>query len=180
MGPFKILPNYTYADYCNWEGRWEVIDGIPFAMSPSPSPRHQWIKVNLLSEFVGSVKKSRDKKLKVYPSIDFIMEDHTIVQPGCSIVHGPTKEKFLDFAPSLVGEILSESTLLKDRYTKFSLYENFGIQYYMIVDAEKESVEIYSLQNSKYVLQENFPDTPFTFSFEDDCEIELLIKNIWE
>ncbi|MEO8108750.1 MAG: Uma2 family endonuclease [Ginsengibacter sp.] len=180
MATFKILPNYTYADYCNWEGRWEVIDGIPFAMSPTPSIRHQWIKTNLLSEFVVSIKKSGDKNLKVYPSIDFIIEDHTIVQPGCSIVYGPTKEKFLDFAPSLVAEVLSENTLLKDRHTKFSLYENFAIQYYMIVDADNESVEIYSLQNSKYVLQQHSPDIPFNFSFEDNCEIELLIKNIWE
>lgn len=74
MATFRILPNYTYADYCNWEGRWEVIDGIPFAMSPSPSIRHQWIKINLLSEYVGSIKKSGDKNLKVFPSIDFITD----------------------------------------------------------------------------------------------------------
>ncbi len=29
----KILPHYTYEDYCHWKGRWELIDGIPYAMS---------------------------------------------------------------------------------------------------------------------------------------------------
>jgi hypothetical protein len=34
----KILPHYTYRDYLHWEGKWEVIDGIPNAMSPAPAP----------------------------------------------------------------------------------------------------------------------------------------------
>jgi hypothetical protein len=34
----KILPHYTYADYVQWEGKWEVIDGVPHAMSPAPRP----------------------------------------------------------------------------------------------------------------------------------------------
>jgi len=29
----KLLPHYTYSDYENWEGQWELIDGIPYAMS---------------------------------------------------------------------------------------------------------------------------------------------------
>jgi len=34
----KYLPNYTYEDYCQWEGQWELIEGIPYAMSPLPIP----------------------------------------------------------------------------------------------------------------------------------------------
>ncbi len=180
MSAVKLLPYYTYEDYCLWEGRWELIDGIPFAMSPAPNMKHQWVVVNILSELRAAIKKSKCKNCKVYDFIDLKIEEDTIVQPDCTVVCKPTKKNFLDFAPSLVVEILSPATALKDRHTKFSLYENFGIQYYLIVDAEKESVEIYSLQNSKYVLQQNSSDTPFTFSFEDDCEIELLLKNIWE
>ncbi len=180
MSAVKLLPYYTYEDYCLWEGRWELIDGIPFAMSPAPNMKHQWVVVNILSELRAAIKKSKCKNCKVYDFIDLKIEEDTVVQPDCTVVCKPTKKNFLDFAPSLVVEILSPATALKDRHTKFSLYENFGIQYYLIVDAEKESVEIYSLQNSKYVLQQNTSDIPFTFLLEDDCEIELLLKNIWE
>jgi hypothetical protein len=49
MAPnFKILPNYSYADYCQWEGRWEIIDGIPFAMNTEFEVRHQEITTKLL------------------------------------------------------------------------------------------------------------------------------------
>jgi hypothetical protein len=33
----KILPHYTYVEYEQWEGQWELIEGIPYAMSPLPS-----------------------------------------------------------------------------------------------------------------------------------------------
>lgn len=180
MSGYRLLPHYTYEDYLNWEGRWELIEGIPFAMSPAPTLRHQWLAANIIFELKSSIKKSKCKNCKVYDFIDVKIKEDTIVQPDCSIICKPTKKNFLDFAPSLVVEILSPTTALKDRHTKFTIYENFGIPYYIIVDAEKEFVEIYSLQDSKYVLQQNSPDKPFTFSFEDDCEIELLVKNIWE
>jgi hypothetical protein len=28
-GLAKILPHYTYEEYCQWKGRWELIEGIP-------------------------------------------------------------------------------------------------------------------------------------------------------
>ena len=36
-----ILPHYTFEDWLHWEGRWEIIHGLPYAMSPSPVPKHQ-------------------------------------------------------------------------------------------------------------------------------------------
>ena len=27
-------PHYTYEDFCQWEGQWELIQGIPYAMTP--------------------------------------------------------------------------------------------------------------------------------------------------
>ena len=68
----KILPHYTYEDYCNWEGRWELIDGIPYAMSPA-LPKlhpHQLIGGNIIYEFKMLSKKSRCKDCKVYEFID--------------------------------------------------------------------------------------------------------------
>ena len=133
----KLLPYYTYADYYNWEGRWELIDGIPFAMSPAPSPFHQWLAVNIGAELRTAVKKSKCKHCKVYDFIDVKIKEDTILQPDCLIVCQPISKKFLDFPAALVVEILSPATALKDRHTKFALYEKFGIKYYLIIGAEK-------------------------------------------
>ena len=180
MSAVKLLPYYTYEDYCNWEGRWELIDGIPFAMSPAPAPRHQWLLANIITELNIAIRKSKCKHCKVYDFIDVKIEEDTILQPDCAIVCKPINKKFLDFPASLVVEILSPGTALKDRHTKFSVYEKFGIKYYMIVVEEKNEIEIYCLENSKYILQKNSQNISFTFSFDNDCKIEVLLKNIWE
>lgn len=179
MSAVKLLPYYTYKDYCNWEGRWELIEGIPYAMSPAPSPRHQWIAVNILSEIRIALKKSNCKECKVYDFVDVKVDEDTILQPDASIICGLINKNFVDFPPTLVVEILSEATALKDRITKFSIYEKFGIKYYLIVDPEKESVEIYFLEESKYSLRET-TESSFTFSLSDDCNITVAVKNFWE
>lgn len=180
MSAVKLLPHYTYEDYCNWEGRWELIDGIPYAMSPAPSPRHQWIVVNVVSELREAIKKSNCTHCKVYDFVDVKVEEDTIVQPDASLICKPIHKRFVDFPPTLVVEILSESTALKDRITKFAIYEKFGIKYYLIVDPENETVEIYSLQDSKYNLQKFTPENAFTFSLAGDCTIDIVAKNFWE
>ena len=47
----KYRPRYKYEDYLIWEGRWELIDGMPYAMSPAPLPEHQKINGRLWSIF---------------------------------------------------------------------------------------------------------------------------------
>jgi len=37
------LPSYTYEDYKLWEGDWELIYGVPYAMAPAPMIKHQAI-----------------------------------------------------------------------------------------------------------------------------------------
>ncbi len=180
MSAVKLLPYYTYKDYCNWEGRWELIEGIPYAMSPALLPRHQWIAANILSELRSAIKKSECQNCKAYDFVDVKVEEDTILQPDASVICGQINKPFIDFPPSLVVEILSDSTALKDRITKFSIYEKFGIKYYIIVDPDKEMVEIYGVEDSKYTLQKFSPEKPFTFLLSDDCNIEIVLKNIWE
>ncbi len=44
------LPHYTYDDYMQWEGHWELICGMPHAMNPSPSIMHQAISQHIASQ----------------------------------------------------------------------------------------------------------------------------------
>ncbi len=180
MNAVKLLPYYTYKDYCNWEGRWELIEGIPFAMSPAPTPRHQWLIANIIFELKTSLKNAKCSHCKVYDFIDVKVEEDTILQPDCLVVCNPINKKFLDFPPALVVEILSPATALKDRHTKFSLYEKFGIRYYIIIDEEKNKAEIYHLENSKYVFQKSTQKNAVTFTLTDECSINVALKNIWE
>ena len=66
----KILPHYTYEDYCNWEGRWELIDGIPYAMSPALIPAHQLISATLIAMLHNALKNNKCKDCRGYDFID--------------------------------------------------------------------------------------------------------------
>ncbi|MDX2049482.1 MAG: Uma2 family endonuclease [Chitinophagaceae bacterium] len=176
----KILPHYTYEDWIRWEGQWELIEGIPYAMSPAPVPAHQNIAGNIFSEFKAALKKS-GCKCKAYMPIDYVIAEDAIVQPDVLIVCGEIKKKFLDFPPSLVTEILSPGTALKDRNNKFTLYEAQKIPYYIIVDIDKKEIEIYTPgSEGKYTPEKFSPHSPYRFQLTADYFIEVVLNNIWE
>lgn len=173
----KILPHYTYDDWLHWEGRWELIEGIPIAMSPMPVPKHQRVAAALRMEIGITLKKC--KHCKVYDPIDFKVAEDTILQPDIIVVCGDITKPYLDFPPKLVVEILSPSTALRDRHTKFEIYQQQTVKYYLIVDTDKETIEVYELINGGYQLQPFNNDGLFHFYFEDDCSIMPDIKAIW-
>jgi Uma2 family endonuclease len=173
----KILPHYTYEDYIQWEGQWELIEGIPYAMSPQPVPKHQRIAVNLSAEFRAALKKC--KRCIAYQPIDYKISEETILQPDMLVVCKPINKKFLDFPPSLVVEILSPSTALKDRHTKFEIYQSQKIPYFIIISPDTEDAEIYELKNNEYTLAQSGHSFSYTFSFED-CIAGIDFNEIWQ
>lgn len=63
------------------------------------------------------------------------------------------KRKQMQFpAPDFVVEVLSDSTAKVDRETKFRDYAAHCVREYWIVEAERETVEQYSLNDEKYEL----------------------------
>ena len=176
MEAVKILPHYTYSDYQHWEGKWEVIDGIPYAMSPAPVPNHQLIAMNLGAEFRNQLKSC--KKCKTYQPIDYVVAEDTILQPDLLIVCSDITKKFLDFPPALVVEILSTSTALKDRHTKYALYQSQEIKYYIIIDPDTKEAEIYELKNKVYSLLQSGNDFQFKFLL-DECAATVNFGEIW-
>ncbi len=55
-------------------------------------------------------------------------------------------------APDFIVEVLSDSTEKHDRETKFQDYAAHGVEEYWIIDAEKETIEQYFLQDEQYEL----------------------------
>jgi Uma2 family endonuclease len=173
----KILPHYTYEDWLNWKGQWELIDGIPYAMSPMPVPKHQRIANALGGEFYIALKDC--KKCEAFQAIDYKVADDIIVQPDLLIVCADINKKYLDFPPDLIVEILSPSTALKDRHSKFTIYEQQQIRYYLIVNPDQEEVEVYAIENGTYQLKQSGRDFTYDFSFETGCTAKISFKEIW-
>ncbi|MEP6749535.1 MAG: Uma2 family endonuclease [Bacteroidota bacterium] len=88
------------------------------------------------------------------------------------------KKSFLDFPPALVVEILFPSTALRDRHTKFETYEQQGIHYCLIVNPEKNTIEVYQLQEKKYAPVTS-SDGIYQFEFGEDCPAVINSKDTW-
>ncbi len=180
MLALKSLPHFSYSDYKNWEGNWELINGIPYAMSPAPAPRHQFIATELAVLLRQSLKESNCRKCKVYQFIDYKIEDDIIVQPDISIVCKTIKKLYLDFKPELVVEILSPSTRDKDIAVKLPLYQSKSIKWYLIIDPEKEVVDVYELIHGEYEQVKRIQNETYYFPLESGCTTSASFKEIWE
>ena len=179
MGALRLedLPHYTYDDYKIWEGKWELIDGIPFAMAPSPIFEHQDISSNISYELKSLLKECR--KCKSVLAVDWIVSDDTVVCPDNSVVCGEIKSKFIETTPKIIFEVLSPSTKKIDRNRKYNLFQEKGVKYYILVEPKGNFAEVYKLENSFYKLKGEFTDEKYKFELED-CKIEFDFKNIFE
>jgi Uma2 family endonuclease len=146
-------------------------------MSPAPVPRHQVLSVNLSSEFRVQLKQCNN--CQVLQPVDYLVKDDVILQPDILIVCGSIGKKFLDFPPVLIVEILSPSTALKDRHTKFSIYESQGIRYYLIIDPNLEEAEVYELFEGQYKMTAKGKEISYDFAL-DNCQASIDFKEIWE
>ncbi len=174
----KIIPHYTYEDWLHWEGKWELIEGHPIAMKPSPVPDHQRASAKIISRFETALEAIGCNKCHVYNFLDYKIEEDLILIPDVLIICGEIKKKFLDFPPALVVEILSPSTALRDRHTKFECYQQQGIRYYLIVDVVKKKLDIYKLVEGVYQLAK--ADTAPQFDLSDTCSIKPQMATIFD
>lgn len=174
----EYIPRYTYDDYEQWKGKWELIRGIPYAMSPSPVIRHQEISFNIGAELKEKAKSC--KKCKSIQAVDWKIDDKTVVCPDNLLICGDKiGEQYLVKAPQIIFEVLSPSTMFKDRNVKFKLYEKMGVGYYILVDTSAKVAEVFMLKNSAYKKLKNAQEETMKFTFEN-CVIDFDFSKIWE
>ncbi|MEA3512402.1 MAG: Uma2 family endonuclease [Campylobacterota bacterium] len=179
MGALRLedLPRYDYDDYKIWEGRWELIDGIAYAMAPSPIDIHQDVSGNIHIELKSLLKKCKNCKASL--AVDWKISNETVVCPDNSIVCNKEKTNFIETVPEVIFEVLSPSTKKKDRTIKYNIFQEQGVKYYILVEPKGSFAEVYKLINGYYKLEGEFTDENYTFEV-DDCEINFEFKNIFE
>ena len=176
-----IYPRYSYEDYKHWEGQWELIDGIAYAMAaPMPSLKHQKI-TNKIGRQLDEIFEEC-KKCQVLQPVDWKIDEHTVVQPDNLVIcHTPTNENYLTKAPEIVFEVLSKSTAKKDLSIKYELYEKECVKFYIIVNPDDEVAKVYQLRDGRYIKVGDFSDEVFTFNI-NKCNktLNFDFSKIWE
>src|SRR5438105_15804132 len=137
--------HWTYEDYYNLqdEKRYEVIDG-QLLMVPAPDTWHQDWLGNLYLLLRPFVKRHRLGRVFMAP-VDVILDDENVVQPDLIFVSAARsaiiQKRGIFGAPDLVVEMISSSSVRRDRYEKSALYARFGVKEYWIGDPANKSLE---------------------------------------
>lgn len=147
---------YTYADYAAWpeDVRYELIDGVAYAMAPAPTRTHQTLVGELYRQIASSLK---GKPCKVYiapfdvrlPRADEADDRvDTVVQPDVLVVCDKTKldERGARGAPDWVAEVVSPSSAAHDQITKRKLYDRAGVREYWLLHPTDRLVTVYRLE----------------------------------
>ncbi len=142
------IPRYTVKDYQQWKGDWELIKGYPYAMSPSAKGRHQLFAFKLARLLADQLDHC--PHCQVYLELDWIVAEDTVVRPDIFIHCGEAIEDYLKATPTLIIEILSPATLLKDQGVKKELYASQAVGYYIIADPATGHLQRLQLVDGEY------------------------------
>ena len=172
---------YTVNDYAQWEGNWELIEGMPYAMSPSPTVSHQ----SVATKFTSAVNHAIDSKKPelcsdciVLMETDWQVSKDTIVRPDIMVVCNEVSEKVL-VTPILIMEVVSSSSVKRDEVMKFDLYQREGVAFYILAYPQDHLVKIYYNQQGKFIKQQNTASLE-KFNFElNNCSFDINFTKIW-
>jgi len=182
MGALKLedLPYYTYDDYKNWEGNdWELIYGQAYCLSPAPILKHQSVS-SKIARYLEEALEGCEQCQALLP-VDWKIAQDTVVQPDNSVIcHEPQNEAYISKAPKIIFEILSKSTAKKDKGLKYNLYEQEGVSYYIIVDAEERIAKVYELKEGRYIKVCDASDEVVTFDIKEcNKTVTFDFSKIW-
>jgi len=173
----QAIEHYTYNDYKEWEGEWELIDGIPLAMSPAPLRRHQSIATEIMYNLREQLEECQE--CEVLGEIDYKVSDDTILKPDIVLTCGETNERYLTKAPEIIVEIISKSTAKRDEKYKFEIYEREKVNYYILLYPDDLRAKIYKRKGSKYDKEGDFLQESYRFE-ETTCEITLDFTRVFK
>ena len=172
MSAPKYIPHYTYADYVQWQGDWELWRGVPVAMSPSPRSSHQIWLLELGRRLLNALEASSGcRDCRVVGELDWIIADDLVVRPDLAVVCHDRLGEYITGPPSLVIELLSPATEQKDRTAKRALYQDQGVPHYLMMEPDQGQWQALMLTASGYVEQ---PLThPLPLTLHEGCRIDL-------
>ena len=123
--------------------RHEIIDGEHF-VTPSPEMSHQLV-VGEVYVLLRAFVKREAFGWPVLPPYDVDLADNTIVEPDIVVMPraaaGPPRSGTPGLIPLLAVEVISPSSVNRDRVLKRRRYQRAGIAEYWIVDPDSRLIE---------------------------------------
>lgn len=168
---YDYLPNYTYEDYKEWEGEWELIKGAAYAMAPAPMKRHQLLVGYIFSEIISKIGECRECEVLI--DSDWKLDSENVLKPDVAVVCNDSNRKYISKTPEVIFEVISPSTARKDEGLKYSIYASEGVKYYILVYPNDLIAKVYKNSDFEYkkvaefdTERVEFTDIKCEFSFD--------------
>ncbi|MCL4181652.1 MAG: Uma2 family endonuclease [Verrucomicrobia bacterium] len=152
----KQAKRWTYEEYYRLDDdqRHEIIDGN-LLMTPAPDTWHQDWSREISMLLVTHVKRHQLGKVFIAP-VDVVLDPENTVQPDLVFIAsanlGIVQRRAIFGTPDLLVELISPTSVRRDRYEKRELYARFGVKEYWIGDPANKSLEILTLREGRYDL----------------------------
>ena len=152
----KQAKRWTYEEYYKLDDdqRYEIIGGS-LLLAPAPDAWHQdWSRklFRLIDRFVTQNNRGE----VFYAPIDIVLDEENTVQPDIVFIATPNlqiiQRRAIFGVPELLVELVSPSSVRRDRYDKKALYARFGVKEYWIGDPANKALEILTLKEGRYEL----------------------------
>lgn len=162
--PLPKQRTYTIEDiYALPEGeRAELIDGQIYYMAP-PTRTHQRIVLSLSRKIADYIDSNKGMcEVNVSPFAVYLnADDKKYLEPDVFVVCDKDKldDKGCHGAPDWVIEVVSPGSREMDYYIKLALYKESGVRLYWLVDAERQTIVVYDLENEAIPALYHFGDS---------------------
>ena len=176
MQEARIIEHYTYDDYRHWKGDWELIEGIPLAMGPSPLVTHQKMAMQIAAALNEAIMECAE--CFVVAEQDWKINEETVVRPDVILTCGDPGIEYLSKTPLLVVEIVSPSSARRDEVTKFELYASEGVPFYLLGYPNDRKFRLFRLENGRYCKKGDFTDGTHRFE-EVRCTFDVDFDRIF-
>jgi Uma2 family endonuclease len=177
--PLSTLGPYRAADYWKLpEGeRVELILGR-LVVSPAPNLLHQIVSITLASHLFAIARRAGGIALDAPTDVE--LDEHTIIQPDVLYVRHDRRSILKNHVvgpPDLLVEILSPNNSRRDRVDKLSLYAEFGVAEYWIVDPVERQFDFLVNRGGKFEVQ---PQQDNRYASPVCPELEIDLAAFWK
>jgi Uma2 family endonuclease len=176
MSKAVVIERYTYDDYKLWKGDWELIEGHPLAMSPSPVKAHQNVSKEMLLALYTEVEKC--KECEVVYELDYIIDEENVLRPDVALICNEEND-YITKPPKIVVEVISPATARRDEKVKFEIYQDEKVPFYVLIYPRTLVAKVYKLDDKKYTLEGVFSNEKYKFLF-DECEVEVDFQRVFK
>ncbi len=133
----------------------ELLNGELVRHLSAPSPLHQRT-VARINDALRTYVIPRQLGEVFFAPLAVFLDEFNAPQPDLLFI--PTAdahfvtEQGIEGVPTMVVEVISPTSIVRDRVTKKEIYERVGVAEYWIVDPQYREIEVYALSDGRYRL----------------------------